>query len=87
MRKTHTVKGCTHNIQRNTHTHTEKNTLIDTYRDMQTERDTYSERHTSELPVERGMEKHQTACLPSHGALKNSYNIKQIFTLQEVLYF
>ena len=46
MRKTHTVKGCTHNIQRNTHTHTEKNTLIDTYRDMQTERDTYSERHT-----------------------------------------
>jgi len=23
MRKTHTVKGCTHNIQRNTHTHTQ----------------------------------------------------------------
>jgi len=46
MRKTHTVKGCTHNIQRNTHTQREKNTLIDTYRDMQTERDTYSERHT-----------------------------------------
>ena len=34
MRKTHTVKGCTHNIQRNTHTEREtKNTLRDTHRD------------------------------------------------------